>query len=410
VEYARLLNFTKQYPEARKQFLAALAIEPQNLIAQVGLAKATSYEGDQESAIQMYDRILARHPGSYDAIVGKAFSLLWSGQTAQAGVLLRQASVRNPDDPEVREALSNLPHSAVREAISRPPHLEDSPSAVPEERNHRLGNRHRVALRRAIDIETSESKPAPSVERNFSSPTEHSLPQPEQPPRYGVAAAVIGFCLMLTPFVFGRPRSRWIKSPAGETENLPCGQATDLPFSNVEQKFGDCSSVLEAALEPNPGVGAITQTPDDDSVRRAHPSVEDAIAESTLPLSAKAEEPGAETVRQEAHERLEASAPPARKISAGKIEGGTSDHPLVSREAHEAEQESPEKAQLRLLLRMATSFGSHMDAGSDLPEESGWNGLEDVGDSMCFGLTSPLQGNDPSERGQGIPPRQNLAL
>ena len=404
VEYARLLNFTKQYPEARKQFLTALSIQPQNLIAQVGLAKATSYEGDQETAIQMYDRILARHPGSYDAIVGKAFSLLWSGQTAQAGVLLRQASVRNPDDPEVREALSNLPHS------------EDSLSALPEDRKHRLGNPHRVALRRPVNIETSEPKPAPLLDRNVPSRTEHSLPQPEQPPHYGVAAAVIGFCLMLAPFVFGRPRSHLIKSAVNETESPSCRQATDLPFSNVKHDSGDSSGTLEALLESNPPVGAISQITDDDRVRQdrsfeertaaaRQDSVEVSIADSALPLSARAEEPGAEIVQQEAHESMESSAPHSRKTSGVKIEGGTSDCPLESCEPREAAQESPEKAQLKLLLRMATSFGAHMEAGSNLPAESGWGGLDDVGDAMCFGLTAPLQGNDCNGPAQGNPQR-----
>ena len=156
VEYARLLNFTKQYPEARKQFLAARVLEPQNLIAQVGLAKATSYEGDQETAIQMYDRILQRHPGSYDAIVGKAFSLLWSGQTEQAGELLRRASVRNPDDPEVREALSTLPHSA------------DSPAFAPEDRTRRLDNSRRAALRRAPKPETARAETRAVTRSDYS--------------------------------------------------------------------------------------------------------------------------------------------------------------------------------------------------------------------------------------------------
>ncbi len=364
VEYARLLNFTKQYPEARKQFLAALAIEPKNLIAQVGLAKATSYEGDQEAAIQMYDRILERHPGSYDAIVGKAFSLLWSGQTAQAGVLLRQASVRNPDDPEVREALSTLPHSAV------------SPAAVSEDRTHRLDTPRRAALRRAPNVETSESKPTPSPERTIPSRTEHMnpqlLPQPE-PPRYGVAAAIIGFCLLFAPFVFGRSRSHRIQSQVGETESVSSEPAPDLPFFSIEQDSGDCYLAPESARA---AVEVITHTPENQSVGPV-PSCEERTAE-----------PGS------AESAIEISTIESSTVACRTI-ASTADHALEIYQPREETPESEAKAELKLLLRMATSFGSHMEESPNLPAESGWGGLDGVGDAMCFGLTSPLQGDDP---------------
>ncbi len=106
IEYARLLNFTRQFVEAKRQFSAVLAVDSSNLIAQVGLAKATSFDGDQEGAISMYDRVLQRHPGLYDAMVGKAFSLLWSGHLDQARPLLEEAARRQPDDREVQEALA----------------------------------------------------------------------------------------------------------------------------------------------------------------------------------------------------------------------------------------------------------------------------------------------------------------
>jgi tetratricopeptide (TPR) repeat protein len=127
VEYARLLNFNRQFVEAKRQFSAVLAIDSGNLIAQVGLAKTTSFDGDQESALSMYDRILQRHPGLYDAIVGKAFSLLWSGHLEQARPLLEQAARRNPNDREVREALSQLPGSRfVAQASTAPVEADDA--------------------------------------------------------------------------------------------------------------------------------------------------------------------------------------------------------------------------------------------------------------------------------------------
>ncbi len=206
IEYARQLNFTKQFSEARKQFSAVLAIEPENLVAQVGLAKAISYEGDQETAIEMYDRILQRHSGSYDAIVGKAFSLLWSGQTEQAGELLRKASVRNPDDHEVREALSTLPRSA------------GAPAAMPE-RNRQLDNPRYAALRRPPNPEKPESQTAPSLDRVVLSQPEHLLPEQKQQHRTGATVALIGFCLTLASYAFGCSRLDF-KSRGGEKESL----------------------------------------------------------------------------------------------------------------------------------------------------------------------------------------------
>ena len=91
-------------------------------------------------------------------------------------------------------------------------------------------------------------------------------------------------------------------------------------------------------------------------------------------------------------------------VSADAMEGdGTADCPLESYPPQEATQELQAKAQLKSLLRMATSFGSHMECGPNPPAESNWGGLDGVGDAMCFGLTSPLQGTDAGGRSQGSP-------
>ncbi len=129
VEYARALNFARQFSEARKQFSAVLAIDPNDLIAQVGLAKSMSYQGDQESALQAYEDILRRHPGLYDAQIGKAFALLWSGRTEEAKSLLQAGLKRHPDDREVREALAAMPGGGgVAVAQAAAPHVMQPPA------------------------------------------------------------------------------------------------------------------------------------------------------------------------------------------------------------------------------------------------------------------------------------------
>jgi hypothetical protein len=183
-----------------------------------------------------------------------------------------------------------------------------------------------------------------------------------------------------------------------------------LPFFSIEQDSGDCSTLPDAAPQSYAAVEVITHTPKNQSVRpvpscearTAEPgSAESAIEISPIESSTKAcrpvaEEPGGEIVEQEAPPHVHPGAPqpgnPSRDKSVG---GGTADQALESYQPCEETPESEAKAELKLLLRMATSFGSHMEESTNLPAESGWGGLDGVGDAMCFGLTSPLQGNAP---------------
>jgi tetratricopeptide (TPR) repeat protein len=336
IEYARQLNFAKQFPEARKQFSAVLAIEPQNLIAQVGLAKATSYEGDQETAIEMYDRILQRHSGSYDAIVGKAFSLLWSGRTEQAGELLRKASARNPDDHEVREALSTLPHSA-------------GASAAMPERNRQLYNPRYPALRRPPNPEKPESQTAPSLDRVVPSQPEHLLPEQKQQHQNGAAVAIIGFCLTLASFAYGRSRSGHLKSQRGETESLSSERTPDLPVSTVDRDSGNGSVMLESAPQSTAAVGTITETPEEDSIPPAPSTDERTTAARQPSLENSVALP--DIVDQEVHEHSHPSAPHPRDLSRVQIGGGgTSDDLVESHEPVVAAQELVPEAKLKVLL------------------------------------------------------------
>jgi tetratricopeptide (TPR) repeat protein len=108
LEYARFLAYQRQFVEGRRQYELVLGADPDNVAAQVGLAKVISWQGDQEDALRRYDRILQRSPGLYDALVGRAFSLLWMGRQDEARTLLVQASRRHPEDRDVAEALRSL--------------------------------------------------------------------------------------------------------------------------------------------------------------------------------------------------------------------------------------------------------------------------------------------------------------
>jgi tetratricopeptide (TPR) repeat protein len=169
IEYARQLNFTKQFREAKQQFSAVLGRDPDSLIAQVGMAKATSFQGDQETAIAIYDRILRRHPGLYDAIIGKAFALLWSGRTAEARVLFEKGLRRHPDDQEVREALSSLSGSEVGRSRAVP---QDSSEQAPRRPAQPASSedRRRSAGKAATPRQAAEAawQPGPMAEHDTS--------------------------------------------------------------------------------------------------------------------------------------------------------------------------------------------------------------------------------------------------
>jgi hypothetical protein len=191
--------------------------------------------------------------------------------------------------------------------------------------------------------------PSPSLDQTIASPVENPHPQPERQYRYGIAATFLGFCFILGPMVYGHFRSYRIKSRSGETESSAA--------------VGDIPETPEVVnMQPPPGVrAAIAQST----------FVEDPMARPALPMSALAEEQAGDTLN---------------------ILDSTSDYPLESYEPLAAAQESEAKAQLKILLGLATSFDSLVEGNSKLSADSGLDGPEGIAEAMCLGLTAPLQG------------------
>ena len=138
LELARQFAFLKRYPEAKQQYAEVLRSDPQNLSAQVGIAKVLSWEGDLNSGLAAFDRILARSPHLYDARVGKGFTLLWMGQKTEAYRWLRAAAADHPEDNEVAETVAQLkkqlpPQKEVAAAL--PPAAMSSLSSPRSRRN-----------------------------------------------------------------------------------------------------------------------------------------------------------------------------------------------------------------------------------------------------------------------------------
>ena len=64
-------------------------------------------------ALQLFNKILESNPGYYDAVVGKAYTLLWMGQREQARVLFSAARNRDPGDKEIAAVLKSLAGAPV---------------------------------------------------------------------------------------------------------------------------------------------------------------------------------------------------------------------------------------------------------------------------------------------------------
>lgn len=125
LDFARMLTYDRSnFDEAIRQYQAVLSADPNNLIAQVGVAKIMSWQDRLDISLELYDKVLARDPQNYDAIVGKAFTLMWMERKDEAHQLFEAAAARNPNDREVASALLSL------EAAPPPPPAPPAPPPV----------------------------------------------------------------------------------------------------------------------------------------------------------------------------------------------------------------------------------------------------------------------------------------
>lgn len=76
----------KQANAATDQFETALAVDPMNRRAYVGLAEAAKAQGLPGKAVRYYREALALEPNDLDALSGRAEALAARGATARAGI------------------------------------------------------------------------------------------------------------------------------------------------------------------------------------------------------------------------------------------------------------------------------------------------------------------------------------
>ena len=100
------LLWSDQAREAIPLFQEAVAREPGNHDAAIGLGEALQSVGDHTSAIAIYDSILQKKPGDQAAQRGKAWALLRSDRFAESENLYRAILRDNPTDADARVGLA----------------------------------------------------------------------------------------------------------------------------------------------------------------------------------------------------------------------------------------------------------------------------------------------------------------
>ena len=92
--------------EAGKDFRAALARDPENLTARVGLANLASWSGQPRRALAGYGAVLAQHPDEPNALKGRGLAFNQLGYFGAAREPLSAAHQLAPEDPVTRNELA----------------------------------------------------------------------------------------------------------------------------------------------------------------------------------------------------------------------------------------------------------------------------------------------------------------
>lgn len=101
-------------PYRPQQKAPAVTSEPTDLKQQIEEAKQLSYDRKYRQSFRLFDRVLAQDSGNKDALLGKAYALLWSGRKYQAKKILSNLHYAYPQDIEITTALADAYKSMGR--------------------------------------------------------------------------------------------------------------------------------------------------------------------------------------------------------------------------------------------------------------------------------------------------------
>src|SRR6266852_2186679 len=93
-----------RFAQARHIYQELFKGEPSNLEYLIWIARLSGWLGDYQQAVEEYNDVLSREPTNADAIIGKAYVLMWQGRLTDARLLLERARAIAPNDSDITEA------------------------------------------------------------------------------------------------------------------------------------------------------------------------------------------------------------------------------------------------------------------------------------------------------------------
>lgn len=96
------------WDQVKKQYRDILAIDPQNTLANYRIGSIYYGNGDYETALKHFEKVVNLYPFDYDALVMYAWTNLQLGKYREAEVLFNQALMNQPQGQSALEGLKAL--------------------------------------------------------------------------------------------------------------------------------------------------------------------------------------------------------------------------------------------------------------------------------------------------------------
>jgi tetratricopeptide (TPR) repeat protein len=136
-DYAQCLLQRHKYREAREEAARLFAADPGNAGHKVIAATAAIGLGDHETAIGLYNELLAAHPGTPDYNLWLGHALKTVGRVPEAIEAYRAAAMARPDFGDAYWSLANLKtYRFGDEDVARMRAAADAPGTSPADRVH----------------------------------------------------------------------------------------------------------------------------------------------------------------------------------------------------------------------------------------------------------------------------------
>ncbi len=97
-----------KWDQVKKQYLEILEIDPQNTTANYRLGSIYYGNGEYETALRHYEKVVNLYPFDYDALVMYGWTQFQLGKYREAEVLFNQALMNQPEGQSALEGLEAL--------------------------------------------------------------------------------------------------------------------------------------------------------------------------------------------------------------------------------------------------------------------------------------------------------------